>query len=44
MPEQSVHHQKETDSDQQTLYLKIKGEMTYENNRYRRSGRIQCRN
>ena len=44
MPEQSAHHQKETDSDQQTLYLKIKGEMTYENNRYRRSGRIQCRN
>ena len=26
MPEQSVYHQKETDSDQQTLYLKIKGD------------------
>ena len=30
MPEQSVYHQKETDSDQQTLYLKIKGDMNYE--------------
>ena len=44
MPEQSVHHQKETDYDQQTLYLKIKGDMNYENNRYCGSGRIQCRN
>ena len=26
MPEQSVYHQKETDADQQTIYLKIKGE------------------
>ena len=40
MPEQSVHHQKETDSDQQ----QIKGDVIYENNRYRCSGRIQCRN
>ena len=44
MPEQSVYHQKETDSDQQTLYLKIKGDMNYENNRYCGSGRIQCWN
>ena len=28
MPEQSVYHQKETDSDQQTLYLKIKGDIS----------------
>lgn len=26
MPEQSVFHQKDTESDQQTIYLKIKGE------------------
>ena len=26
MPEQSVYHQKETDADQQTICLKIKGE------------------
>ena len=39
MPEQSVHRQKETDSDQQ-----IKGDMIYENNRQCCAGRIQCRN
>lgn len=44
MPEQSVHRPKDTDSDQQTIYLKIEGELNYENNRYRCSGRIQCRN
>lgn len=44
MPEQSVHHQKETDADQQTLCLKIKGDMNYENNRQCCAGRIQCRN
>ena len=43
MPEQSVHHLKETDSDQQTKLLKIKGD-TYENDRQRCTGRIQCRN
>jgi hypothetical protein len=43
MPEQSVYHQKETDADQQTIYLKIKGEMKHENNRQRCAGRIQCR-
>lgn len=44
MPEQSVHRQENTEPDQQTLFLKIKGEMNYENNRYRCFGRIQCRN
>jgi hypothetical protein len=43
MPEQSVHHQKETVADQQTICLKIKGEMNHENNRQRCAGRIQCR-
>ena len=40
MPEQSVHHQESTESDQQTTYLKIKGEMKHEDNRYRCSGWI----
>ena len=44
MPEQSVHHQEDTESDQQTILRIIKGEMNYENNRYCSSGRIQCRN
>ena len=44
MPEQSVHRQENTEPDQQTLFLKIKGEMNHENNRYRCFGRIQCRN
>ena len=44
MPEQSAHPREETESDQQTIFKIIKGEMTYENYRYRRSGRIQCRN
>ena len=44
MPEQSVHHPKDTESDQQTTYFIIKGEMNYENNRYYCSGWIQCRN
>ena len=43
MPEQHVHPQGETDSDQQTILRKNKGD-SYENNRYRRPGRIQCRN
>lgn len=43
MPEQTVHHQEDTDSDQQTHdYKEFKGE-SYENNRYNRTGRIQCR-
>lgn len=46
MPEQSVHHQEEIDSDQQTQYhkkTKFKG-VTYENDRHNCTGRIQCRN
>ena len=44
MPEQSVHHQKETDADQQTIkILKTKG-ANYENDRQCCTGRIQCRN
>ena len=43
MPEQSVYHQKETDSDQQTTLLTFEGD-TYENNRQCCAGRIQCRN
>lgn len=44
MPEQSVHHQKETDADQQTItILKTKG-ANYENDRQCCPGRIQCRN
>lgn len=44
MPEQSVHHQEETDSDQQPYYnYELKGEL-YENHRHHRSGRIQRRN
>ena len=42
MPEQSVHHPKETDADQQTTIQKIEGD-TYENNRQSCAGRIQCR-
>ena len=30
MPEQSVRHQKETNTDQQTQYLTIKGDMNYD--------------
>ena len=44
MPEQSVHPQKDTESDQQTIIRIIKGDMNYEDNRYRCSGRLQCRN
>jgi hypothetical protein len=40
MPEQSVRHRKETDADQQTVYLTIKGEMKHENNRQRCAGSI----
>ena len=44
MPEQSVHHQKETVADQQTIkILKTKG-ANYENDRQCCPGRIQCRN
>ena len=44
MPEQTAHHQEDTDSDQQTYdYKELQGE-AYENNRYDRAGRIQCRN
>lgn len=46
MPEQPVRRQAENDSDQQIIYFtirKLKGD-THENNRYRGSGRIQCRN
>ena len=44
MPEQSVHHQKETVTDQQTIkILKTKG-ANYENDRQCCTGRIQCRN
>ena len=43
MPEQTVHHQEDTDSDQQIYnYKDFKGE-SYENNRHNRTGRIQCR-
>lgn len=44
MPELSVHHQKDTESDQQTIIRIIKGDMNYENNRQCCTGRIQCRN
>lgn len=44
MPEQPVHPQKAEESDQQTIYFTIKGDMKNENNRYRCFGRIQCRN
>ncbi len=46
MPEQPVHHQEVTDSDQQTTIhttLRCKGDI-YENNRHCGSGRIQRRN
>ena len=43
MPEQSVHHQENTDPDQQTYHRELEGE-AYENNRYNRSGRVQRRN
>ncbi len=43
MPEQSVHHQVDTDDQQTYNYKKIQGEI-YENNRYDCTGRIQCRN
>ena len=46
MPDQSVRHQKETDSDQQiTIHITqiCKGD-TYESNRQCCTGRIQCRN
>lgn len=44
MPEQPVHPQKDTESHQQFILQKIKGDMIYENNRHCGSGRIQCRN
>ena len=44
MPEQSVHHQEDIDSNQQTYDNRILQGETYENNRYDRIGRIQCRN
>ena len=44
MPEQSVHYQELTDTDQQTItILKTKG-ANYENDRQYCAGRIQCRN
>ena len=44
MPEQTAHHQEDTDSDQQTYdYKELEGN-AYENNRYDCTGRIQCRN
>ena len=46
MPEQSVHHQKETDSDQQSTIqiTQICNGDTYESNRQRCTGGIQYRN
>ena len=44
MPEQNVHHQEDTDSNQQTYDYKIVQGEVYENNRYDCAGRIQCRN
>lgn len=44
MLKQPVHHQEDTESDQQIKLQKIKGDIIYENHRYRSSGRIQCRN
>ena len=44
MPEQPVHPQEETESDQQTTLRIIKGEMYDENHRQSCTGRIQCRN
>lgn len=43
MPEQSVHHQEEADSDQQAKNIIFK-ELLYENDRRSCTGRIQCRN
>lgn len=40
MPEQSVHHQEDTDSNQRTYDYKILQGEVYENNRYDRTGRI----
>ena len=42
MPEQSVRHQEELDSDQQTYYRILKGD-AHENNRHNCTGKIQCR-
>ena len=46
MPEQSVHHQGKTDSDQQTNSCEKQNskEITYGNHRHNCTGRIQCRN
>ena len=44
MPEQYVHHQIETDADQQTITIRKTKGANYENDRQSRSGRIQCRN
>ena len=44
MPEQSVHHQEDIDSNQQIYDNRILQGETYENNRCDRIGRIQCRN
>lgn len=46
MPEQSVHHQEEADSDQQAYdkNKKLKAGVIYENDRRSCTGRIQCRN
>lgn len=44
MPEQSVHHQRENDLNQQLTTTMNYKEKKYENNRHDRSGRIQRRN
>lgn len=43
MPEQSAHRQENDISDRQNYYVELK-EYFYENNRQKRSGRIQRRN
>lgn len=46
MPEQSVHHQENADSNQQMISYQIRNakEYIHENYRYNCTGRIRCRN
>ena len=44
MPEQSVHHQEDIESNQQIYDNRILQGEACENNRNSRIGRIQCRN
>ena len=44
MPEQSVHHQENTEPDQQTITIRKAKGANYENDRQCCPGRIQCRN